>query len=147
MKISPMNNKIRAISLWQPWAGGIALGVKEIETRSWPTKVRGDLVICSAKKKVDASLYPLNYLAVRTYFEKDIDLLEVKGYALCIVDIYDCIQIDKSNTPFGSEHMWGDYSEGRFGWKLRNVRRIKPVPIKGGQGFFYIDKNIIEEIK
>jgi len=147
MRIMSLNNKIRAISLWQPWAGGIALGIKQIETRSWPTKVRGDVVICSAKKKVDAGFYPLNYLAVHSYFEDDKDLLELKGYALCIVEIFDCIQIDDSNKMAGTEYLWGDYTDGRYAWMTRNLRLIEPTPIKGGQGFFYLDRNVIKDIK
>jgi len=41
-----------AISLWQPWASLIALGVKRIETRSWPcpAKYIGERVIIHAAK-------------------------------------------------------------------------------------------------
>lgn len=41
----------RALSLWQPWASLIALGVKTIETRSWNTYYRGPLAIHAAKRK------------------------------------------------------------------------------------------------
>ena len=36
---------MKALSLWQPWASLIALGVKTIETRSWSTTYRGPLLI------------------------------------------------------------------------------------------------------
>jgi hypothetical protein len=39
---------LKALTLWQPWASLIALGVKTIETRSWPTKYRGPLAIHAA---------------------------------------------------------------------------------------------------
>ena len=42
---------IKAISLWQPWASLIVCGAKEIETRSWSTKVRGTVAIHAAKTK------------------------------------------------------------------------------------------------
>jgi len=143
-------DKIRAISLWQPWAGGIALGIKKQETRPWATKVRGDIVICSAKKKVHQSLYPKNYQEVwKQSFVKDRELLEIKGYALCIVEIYDCVS---SNDPAminssETELMWGDYSPDRYIWLTRNLRLIDPVPVKGSQGFFFIDNDIIKKIK
>ena len=141
MKILPIENRIRAISLWQPWAGAMALGIKKQETRSWITKVRGEVVICSTKKSVPKDLYPFSYGA----FSDSFGVMDLKGYALCIVEIYDCIQINGSNKPTGSEFHWGDYTDGRYAWMTRNLRRIKPVPIKGGQGFFYLDKKIIEE--
>ena len=43
-------NSIRIITLRQPWASLIALGLKKYETRSWPTTYRGKLVIHAAKR-------------------------------------------------------------------------------------------------
>ena len=40
---------MKAITLHQPWASLVALGVKTIETRSWPTKYRGPLAIHAGK--------------------------------------------------------------------------------------------------
>lgn len=42
---------MRALTLWQPWAQLVALGVKVIETRSWGTKYRGPLLIHAAARK------------------------------------------------------------------------------------------------
>lgn len=42
---------MKALTLWQPWASLVALGVKTIETRSWSTKYRGPLAIHAAAKK------------------------------------------------------------------------------------------------
>lgn len=41
---------LRCLSLDQPWASLVAVGVKSIETRSWPTKHRGRIGIASTKK-------------------------------------------------------------------------------------------------
>jgi hypothetical protein len=43
---------IPVLTLHQPWASLIALGVKTIETRSWSTKYRGPLAIHAGKKVV-----------------------------------------------------------------------------------------------
>lgn len=40
---------MKAISLTQPWATAIAVGVKQWETRSWPTGFRGPVAIHAAK--------------------------------------------------------------------------------------------------
>ena len=40
---------MKAISLWQPWASAMALGLKRNETRSWETLVRGPIAIHAAK--------------------------------------------------------------------------------------------------
>ncbi len=41
---------MKAISLWQPWATLVALGIKQTETRHWATKHRGQLAIHAAKR-------------------------------------------------------------------------------------------------
>nr|WP_254625658.1 hypothetical protein [Nostoc sp. TCL240-02] len=41
---------MKAISLWQPHASLVPLGLKRHETRSWGTSYRGPLLICSAKR-------------------------------------------------------------------------------------------------
>ncbi len=45
---------IPVLSLHQPWASLIAIGVKTIETRSWSTKYRGPLAIHAAAMQPDA---------------------------------------------------------------------------------------------
>lgn len=42
---------MKALTLWQPWASLVALGVKTIETRSWSTKYRGPLAIHAAARR------------------------------------------------------------------------------------------------
>lgn len=42
---------MRALSLRQPWASLVTIGVKTIETRSWATKYRGPLAIHAAKRR------------------------------------------------------------------------------------------------
>lgn len=42
---------MKALTLWQPWASLVALGVKTIETRSWATRYRGPLAIHAATRK------------------------------------------------------------------------------------------------
>lgn len=44
---------MKALSLYQPWASLIAVGVKTIETRSWATKYRGRLLIHAAAREPD----------------------------------------------------------------------------------------------
>jgi hypothetical protein len=53
----------RVLSLWQPWASLVALGVKTIETRSWSTKYRGPLAIhAAARKPTKADLGPHGWI-------------------------------------------------------------------------------------
>lgn len=43
---------MKALTLHQPWASLIALGVKTIETRSWSTKYRGPLAVHAGSRQV-----------------------------------------------------------------------------------------------
>ena len=45
---------MKALTLWQPWASLVALGLKTIETRGWRTNYRGPLLIHAAKRSPDA---------------------------------------------------------------------------------------------
>lgn len=47
---------MKALTIWQPWASLIACGVKQYETRSWPTKYRGPIAIHAATKNISASV-------------------------------------------------------------------------------------------
>lgn len=48
---------MKALTLWQPWASLVALGVKSIETRSWSTSYRGPLAIHAAKREPDVDFW------------------------------------------------------------------------------------------
>lgn len=150
-----VNRPVMAISLWQPWASLIMAGAKRFETRSWATEYRGPLVICAAKGGLGKSelyatlvdeifqraLFPIlglsQGLSIKEFANAAMGILP-RGKALGCVDLVDCIGTDligdHSDIPFG------DFSHGRFAWRLEKVRRFdKPVPVKGKQGFFKID--------
>jgi hypothetical protein len=131
-------NTLRAISLWQPWASAMASGAKQIETRSWPTWYRGELVICAAKRKPTLAECG------------DADTLKAAmslpyGAALCVVWLYDCRGVEwvTQNMKLSeAERDLGDYTPGigRYGWLTRNCRKLrKPVPIIGRQGLWKLD--------
>lgn len=123
---------MKAISLWEPWATAMALGKKKNETRGWDTNYRGDLVICSAKRKMDD-------VGLDVCCNAGIDLTQIRyGYALCIVELYDVLPTAKTPRDYDEEAL-GDYSAGRFAWLTRNLRRIEPFPVIGRQGFFEVD--------
>jgi hypothetical protein len=41
---------MKCLSLWQPWASLLVAGLKQVETRGWPIRHRGPLLIHAAKK-------------------------------------------------------------------------------------------------
>lgn len=62
---------MKAITLHQPWAQLVALGVKTIETRSWSTSYRGQLVIHAGAQRVHSGKFI--FLSRRLLIDERID--------------------------------------------------------------------------
>jgi hypothetical protein len=135
---------MKALSLWQPWATAIACGAKKIETRSWSTNYRGPIAIHAAKTWNDQCALAYGTLVDREDFyqllPKDDDgrlhelpLGAIVAYAE-LVDVTGVINLIGKLTPL--EQSLGNYSEGRYGWILEDVKLIVPVPAKGRQGLW-----------
>lgn len=100
---------MKAISLWQPWASLIRMQVKTVETRSWKTDYRGDLLICAAQKKnkmikeyyyqnIRPRLYDVFPIsATAKYIDSSYRFYEYDdfpiGQALAIANLVDCQKI------------------------------------------------------
>jgi hypothetical protein len=134
---------MKALSVKQPWAGLIRSGYKTIETRIWSTDYRGDLLICSSQR-IDKKVMS-QFDDLFTPIELTQESLTT-GVSLCIVELYDC----KVMTLLDEERaLCNMYGEGR--WKarsffLKNIRPIKPFPVKGALGMFEVNvepKNLI----
>lgn len=158
---------MKALSLWQPHAAAIMLGLKPWETRGWDTSYRGPLAIHAAKKEFKEKDYDWNYfvecrkrLALAGHPLLKLDY----GKVVCVVDLVDCVPTaevrakaagislqDGSGGRPPLWYFWGDFSdEGddgrqRFAFKLENVRKIpeaeRPL-IVGRQGLFEVPNEI-----
>lgn len=123
---------MKALSLKQPWAGLIAVGLKTIETRTWQTNYRGDVLIL-ASQTVDKE--------ASRHFEKEYSKEENWGHlaeyfkpglAVCITEIYDC----RPMTELDEEEACCSKYPGAWSFLLRNTRLIKPFPAKGALNIF-----------
>ncbi len=113
---------MKAISIKNPWAYEILSGQKVYEFRSWATKHRGDLLICSsASPKIEGML---------------------SGYALAIVNLSNITQITQNNSyEFGIDDL--EENERLFAWHLTNLRPIQPFKIKGKLNLYEVDDSLI----
>lgn len=73
---------MKVISLRQPWALLVVLGHKKIETRSWKTTYRGDLLIHASQKEF-RPVNGMENLMAQISFEKEEIGLEVAAYSFC----------------------------------------------------------------
>jgi activating signal cointegrator 1 len=129
-----MTSTIKAITLHQPWATLIALGAKQYETRSWPTRYRGLLVIHAGKTLMidPKDRIMLSLLA-------DVGIRDPRklplGAAVCVCEL-TAVYRSQDVAPHlnDRERAFGDFSPGRAAWELKNVQRfIQPIPCKGAQ--------------
>lgn len=143
---------MKTISLWQPWASLMALGLKKNETRHWPTGYRGPLLIHAAKRKMTkAEFKRMRYIL--DYYSGDQSLYGLLcdlpyGAILCQVTLTDCQKVSDHNYPGRSslESHLGDYSAGRFIWITSNLKKFKePIPFRGSQGFFNVPDEVANQ--
>ena len=126
---------MKAISLLQPWASLVVMGVKQWETRSWSTAYRGELLIHASKGKKGAALSQDPPFS--TYIP-DFSTLPF-GSIIGQVLLMDVIRVEAFlATPALMESMtleeraFGNYEKGRWCWILGNPLIFrKPIPVNG----------------
>lgn len=118
------NEIIKALSVNQPFASAISEAVKTIEIRPWSTEYRGDLLICSTKRK----------------FKVDDEYLP-SGKALCIVNLVDCRPFVESDAEQALVENPDEY-KGMYSWVFGAVLVLKPFIISGKQKLFDVELNI-----
>ncbi|WNS41775.1 ASCH domain-containing protein [Paenibacillus sp. MMS20-IR301] len=131
---------MKCLTIRQPWATLIALGEKQIETRSWRTAYRGELAIhagIQVDKEICRSEPYLSVLARHGYTADNLPA----GKILATGRLADCCEVTSDlamqGWPGGNEYVFGDYAEGRFAWKLEEISLLaEPVSAKGRLGFW-----------
>lgn len=118
------HRRFKGLTIKQPWADKILNGEKTIELRKMKTTYRGDIVITSSK-----------------------DGTYRGGVTICHAELFDCIPFDRltDDEKFDTgipESDWHKFS-GYYAWKLRNVKPLNMMPVKGQLGIWnlVVDKN------
>lgn len=155
---SELTKTIPVLTLWQPWASAVVTphpkypdrGLKEYETRAFSTKIRGRILIHSAKKweswmqdlLFNGDVFRKYHIMYTKEGKQVLDpISDGFGYIIGSVIIEDIIASETfaGNAPFHSktpldEYNFGNWLDGRFGWKLSNpVRFEESIPLKGKQ--------------
>lgn len=128
---------IKAITLYQPWAEAIMMGLKHYETRSWGTKYRGRLVIhAAAGPPMEDAMWHLQDLCAQHGCEIPVGYQLRRGEVLGVVDLVDCVQMTPEliAKQGPTERALGDWQVGRWAWKVKNPREVNErTPWKGMQ--------------
>ena len=164
---------MKIITLWQPWASMIPLGLKRYETRSWATDYRGPLLIHAAKRPVDTKGAIVWTQVLELAKKEDLPKASIGfntgkvhvdlpvGAVLAIGELTGCFEMieTKPVAPIVSrptvaidsqtelELAVGDWQVGRFAWKLENIRSLDPILWKGAQGLRNAPQALIDLVE
>lgn len=135
---------MKALTIRQPYASLIALGEKQYETRGWKTSYRGELAIhagAHVPKRDDFWMCQSNVWRVLDQHGLSSDVKKLpRSAVLCIVRLEDCIPAEvlkEQRLVTGSERLFGNYIDGRYGWKLTMVEVFdQPIPASGKLGLW-----------
>jgi len=107
---------LKTLSIKQPYAAMIISGRKTIETRTWKTFYRGELLLHACKKPAS----------------------EISGCAFALVELCNCLPMREVDEKYACI----TYDSDLYSWILGNIRLIKPIQMKGQQGLFNADVKI-----
>ncbi len=131
---------MKALSVKNPYANLIRLGLKTIETRSKNISYRGDVLICASKSKIYAydvfNILSVDLPTSETYCNE--------GMAICVATLFHVGDFVKQHELDAFVRF--DESKELYAWHLENIRAIMPFPVKGKLGFFEVDDSLIQFI-
>jgi hypothetical protein len=147
--------RIKALTLWEPWASLVAIGAKRFETRDWGTKYRGWLAIHAAKRwRQEQRDVVLRAPYAEVLQEAGFHVADRIPFDLgCVVavvkltGIYEADAVAQQLQPSmptsqAGEHelAFGDFRAGRRAWHLQDTVRLeRPVAARGTQGLWWWD--------
>lgn len=131
---------MKVITVWQPWASFLAAGVKQHETRSWVHQYRGPIAI-HAGRKWDNNLRRQTETLLGRFHELH-GVIDPENPPLgVIVGTGRLVEIVTSEEAIRTikplERALGDWSPGRYGWRIHKPKLLTaPIPAGGKQGLW-----------
>ena len=125
------NNGLLALSVRQPWANLIVLGLKDIEIRTWATKYRGRLLIHAGMTfdRVAMWRFPMETVP--------------RGAIIGSVKLAEILRFTRKTwKEEGDRHLdTGQFPlETAYAWILEDQRPFsEPIPYKGALKLFRVD--------
>jgi hypothetical protein len=134
---------MKALSIRQPFATLLCLGLKQYETRTWRTDHRGPVAL-HASAIFDV---PARQLCVQTPIR---ELLWSAGYRtplalplgkiLGVAMLADCVPTTHLRGITDDQLRLGDFRPGRWAWCFTDFKLLKtPLPAKGKLSLFDLD--------
>ncbi|MBW4505642.1 MAG: ASCH domain-containing protein [Scytonematopsis contorta HA4267-MV1] len=155
---------MKQLTLWQPWASLIALGLKKYETRSWATNYRGKIAIHASKRPVKADeLARISYDSIGHLEYSFLKNLEYPlGQIVAVCDLKRCLVMADGKKPvrlkgidggvwidriLPLEKSVGDWQAHRYAWELHYIQMLtKPIHARGHQGLRDVSEEILKQL-
>lgn len=116
---------MKCLSIRQPWAYLITAGLKDIENRDWPTRLRGPVLIHAGKYRPGEA----EIIAIEEEFGIRIPRASLQyGGVIGQATITDCVESSASR-----------WFCGEFGFVLTGARVLPFRPLSGRLGFFDVE--------
>lgn len=164
---------MQAITLWQPWATLIALGLKKIETRSWPPpEVDPAGTACQVWRKHGLAIhaarhtptFELRWAFRNPYIRQALANYGItegnwtgtagslpQGAIVAVATLTACAPTDQAGdrypvTPL--EQACGNYTPGRWAWLLGDVINLNdhPVAATGRQRIWTVPLHVVAQL-
>ena len=128
---------MKTLTIWEPWASLIMMGLKRYETRGWATHYRGPLAIHAAKRWTKFQREFTEELIDRGFSVLDNGWEPQLGKILGRVTLASVSPVNNLRRLSRKELLLGNFSPGCYGWMLENPIRL-PTPIlhQGRQGLW-----------
>jgi hypothetical protein len=140
-----MAGTMRALTWYEPFASLMLRG--KIETRRWPTKYRGPVLICAAKYQYKGAelleLCGTRQLYRMPYLGEPYGMRQTLGHAIAVGNLIDC----RPMTPEDEDATFVKFAPGLFCHIYQDVKAIDPLPWKGYQGWRTVPDEFKQLIK
>jgi hypothetical protein len=140
---------MKALSIRQPWATLLCLGVKSYETRTWQTDYRGPIAL-HAGTLFDAAARrlclepPLADWLFRAGIRTPRSL--PRGQIIGTAILADCIPTEKLRSLSAKQRRLGDFTRGRWAWRFTDIQPLDtPLPARGQLRLFQVDLDGLPE--
>lgn len=139
---------IQALSWKNPFGSAMLYGKKE--TRSWPTKHRGEVLICLSKSGYN--LKELEEMCHSSQIDSLADIIAQEGdrtgflggVAIAVGILVNC----RPMMPEDEDQCFVKFSNGLWVHEYKSVSRIEPFEFTGSQKFTNVtDQSILSQIK
>ena len=135
---------LKALTLHQPWASLIAAGFKSCETRHWaaPHSAWDTLIAIHAGAREDSPFRRNDPQVLRCLGDSPLPAKAI----VAVARLQDCIPT-QALEPGPLEDHFGDFSPGRFAWRLAGIQPLsEPVPAIGHQTLWNVPADLLSEV-